>query len=121
LSFKKRNKLARKHGAYASLLDARTTEAQLIKEIQARLIDALGGNPSPQESLIIQRAVFKAVRCMLAEKEILAREGSITLQNDYLKWSRELRLDLKTLGLGLRHQEKVLDLGEYLAQKGEAS
>jgi hypothetical protein len=87
--------------------------------VENELVSAIG-NPSPQQLLLIRRASVKAIRCALAERRILDDGSSDSLQNDYLKWSRELRLDLKTLGLSSYRQEKVLDLGEYLEQKEAA-
>ena len=61
---------------------------------------------------------MKAYRCWVLEEEILHRDGELseTLERHYLRWSRELREDLKTLGLE-RRAKPVQDLGSYLAEK----
>ncbi len=111
------NDNAVRHGGYRQLrqLDGRSREAKIIREIQAALVDALGGDPSPQQILIIQRACVKALRCAAMEHEILSRDGDVpdSLQHDYLRWSRELRSDLLALGLDRRSAE-VADLKSYL-------
>ena len=111
------NDNAVRHGGYRQLrqLDGRSREAKIIREIQAALVDALGGDPSPQRILILQRASVKALRCAAMEHAILSRGGDVpdSLQNDYLRWSRELRSDLLALGLDRRSAE-VGDLKAYL-------
>ena len=60
---------------------------------------------------------MKAYRCWVLEEEILDkdREVSETLERHYLRWSRELRDDLKTLGLE-RRSKSVQDLDTYLSE-----
>ncbi len=60
---------------------------------------------------------MKAYRCWVLEEEILDkdREVSETLERHYLRWSRELRDDLKTLGLE-RRAKSVQDLDTYLSE-----
>ena len=113
------NDNAVKHGGYRQLrqLDGRSREAKILREIQAALVEALGGNPSPQEFLILKGACVKALRCSAMEHEILSRDGDVpdSLQHDYLRWSRELRSDLLALGLD-RRSGQVGDLTSYLRE-----
>lgn len=111
------NKLAWKHGAYVEKWDSRTREARAVKEIQARLVSALGGDPSPQEILLIQRAAVKALRCALLEAAMFGN-GQLAERTEqhYIRWARELRSDLQALGLS-RKQKPVMDLQAYCAQK----
>ena len=76
------------------------------------------GDPSPQETLILKRVAMKAYRCWVLEEEILDkdREVSETLERHYLCWSRELREDLKTLGLE-RRARPVQDWDAYVSEK----
>ena len=125
------NDLALKHGAYQSLsgdiLDSRTKEARALLEAEAELIDAVGGggDPSPQELLIIRRASVKAVRCALAEQKILSGNSADDLGTSYLRWAHSMLMDLRILGLRRRKIEKIIKtLPEYLevkeAEKKEA-
>ena len=60
-----------KHGAFAQIdlrkIDLRTREAKKLAAAKELLIAALGGDPSPQQCLLIDRAIFKALRCSLYE------------------------------------------------------
>ena len=110
------NKLAVKHGAYIKKWDGRTREAKAIHQIQAELVTALG-DVTPQETLIIQRASVKALRCALVEAQILQKNGDAPerLKDEYLRWSRELRRDLVVLGLE-RRAKPVQGLQAYLQE-----
>lgn len=108
---------ALKHGAYRDFrrIDGRTRKAKQLAHIEASLATALGGEPTPQEILLIQRAALKALRCSILEGEILrnGRDTPKTNYEDYLRWARELRADLQALGLKRREKE-VVDLKGYL-------
>jgi hypothetical protein len=108
---------AQKHGAYRdySRIDRRTWEAKQLAQVEAALVLALGGEPTPHETLIVQRTAVKALRCSILEREILKPNQKVppTIYEDYLRWSRELRADLQALGLQ-RKEKKVVDLRDYL-------
>ena len=65
------------HGAYRQLhsLDQRTKEAKIINEVETTLSASLGGSPSAQQVILIQRIAVKSLRCFLAEIEILRCNG----------------------------------------------
>ena len=117
------NTNAVRHGAYRklNLLDQRTREARILAQLEGMLVSALGGDPSPQQILLIKRACVKAFRCSLLEREIIVNGGQVVprIDEDYLRWSRELRLDLQALGLEKRMKE-VIDLKDYISS-GSAS
>ncbi len=105
-----------KHGAYREprKLDGRSREVRFVAEVESALATALGGDPSVQERLLIRRAAVKSMRLALMESELLKRGSDVseTLGRDYLRWSRELREDLRLLGLE-RRAKPVIDLEEY--------
>ena len=111
------NKNSVRHGAFIRRYDGRTVQGRLQREIEAALVTALGGDPSPQQILILQRCSVKALRCAIAEKEILRSNGDVSenLETHYLRWARELREDLKTLGLE-RRAKPVQDLQTYMKE-----
>jgi hypothetical protein len=95
-----------KTGIYRSnknlIHDKRTTIAKTILYTQQSITEALGGDVSPQQKLIIDRASFKAVRCVLIEKEIIqSTNGDVPedYAHEYIRWSHSLREDLKLLGM----------------------
>ena len=96
-------------------MGGRTRQARALRQIEAELATSLGGEPSPQQVLIIQRASVKAIRCALAEVAILAGTASDRLSEDWLRWSRELRADLLALGLE-RRTRTVTDLKSYVEE-----
>ena len=98
------NDNAVKHGGYRQLrhLDKRSREFKILNEIEAALVGALGGDPSPQEILLVQRARVKAFRCAALEHEIITKGGNVagTLSRDYLRWLRSsLVIDLRVMEL----------------------
>ena len=102
------------HGAYRNLtaLDGRTKEARIIAEVEAALVNSLGGDPSPQQCLLIQRIAVKSLRCYLSEREFLRNRSQSRLETDYLSWANSLRADLQLLGLE-RRAKPVVDLHDY--------
>lgn len=102
----KGNSNALKTGVWAAFskrnLDGRTAMAKSLAATRQLLVDALGGKPTPQQSIIVERAVYKAFRCGLFETAHLNGTGddhSAASDTYYLAWSNSLRLDLAALGL----------------------
>ena len=129
---------AMKHGATAAedtlMGDRRRWERRYVAHLKANLKAALP-DPSPQQELIIQRVCMKALRCVLAEREMLRiialrtdtdkQAGAkallygdkvASLQDRYLAWSRSMLADLQVLGLE-RKARPVMDLQTYIASK----
>ena len=77
----------------------------------------LGGSPSGQELLLIQRVSFKVLKIHLAELEMLAEKNE-TLEGRYLAWANSLRLDLQALGLQ-RRAKNIMNLKAYIEEKSE--
>jgi hypothetical protein len=110
------NKNAVKHSVYVKRYDGRTTLGKTLRGIESTLASALG-DPSPQKILILQRVAVKAVRCAAIENELLRKKRTApTLENHYLRWARELREDLKTLGLERRAKD-VIDAKGWAEKK----
>lgn len=111
------NRNAVRHGAYLQRMDGRTRMGKAQRQVEGALVMALGGDPSPQQVLLLQRASTKAVRCWVLEKELLSkRRTAPTLENHYLRWARELREDLKTLGLERRAKDAI-DVKKWVEKK----
>ena len=113
----KRNENGKTHRAYIQRFDARTREGRTLNQIESALVSALGGAPSPQQILILQRASIKAIRCALIEKEMLRKGGKVapSLEKRYLSFARSLREDLRTLGLK-RKAAPVPELTTYVEE-----
>ena len=111
------NQHALQHGAYRSLrrVDGRSWEGKLIKQIELELCTALGGDPTPQQIILLKRISVKALKCHLAERRILNSNGADIrrLEADYLTWANSLRMDLSLLGLK-RQAKPVQSLDSYL-------
>ena len=114
------NTNSQKHGAFAQInikkIDARTREGKTIIAAKGALISAIGGDPTPQESILIDRVIFKMLRCTLYEMATLQGNTNGGSDHIYLAWSNSLRLDLQAIGLD-RKTKQVVDLEQYLAQK----
>lgn len=110
------------HGLYVSLpkrmkIDGRSKFGKAIRQLRNSLIDDLGAEISTQESLIVDRAVFKVLRLCSFESHILKSQGMETEKQsrEYLAMANSLRLDLQALGLQRRGGE-IENLETYLAK-----
>lgn len=107
------NRNGMRHGAYLQKLDRRARLGKAQAEVEAALVGALG-DPSPQETLLLQRIAMKAVRCWILEGELLGKKHiGPTAEAHYLRWARELREDLKTVGFK-RRPKPVEQLEAYV-------
>ncbi len=115
------NRNAVKHGGYMSIYDPdqRTKQAKILNHIEANLVQAIGGDPTPQEILLIKRVCMKGLRCAALEREIVQKNGDVgaELEKRYLRWASELRMDLKLLGLERRQKQIAVDLKTYVARE----
>ena len=115
------NRNAVKHGGYMSLHDPdqRTRQAKILNHIEANLVQAIGGDPTPQEILLIKRVCMKGLRCAAFEREMVQKRGDVgpELEKRYLRWASELRMDLKLFGLEKRQKPIAVDLKTYAARK----
>jgi len=108
---------ALRHGGYSKRFKPDSPAGRLVHWIEATLSTSIP-DPSPQEVLILKRASVKAYRCDAIERQILRFNGAVpeSLEMNYLRWCRELREDLKLLGLE-RRARNVTNLQEYLEGK----
>ena len=104
------------HGAQSqfslSSLDGRTRLARTWQAVESELVSALGGDPTPQQRILIGRVCFKLLRCHLYEAAFLNGRGK-PQEEKYLALANSLRLDLQALGLE-RREKRVVDLNAYL-------
>jgi hypothetical protein len=85
-------------------------EGLTMESIETNIARALGGDPSPQQILIIRRISMKCLH--IGEMERAHLRDGIALPKDYLSWCRELRLDLASLGMKRLATDQ--SLAEYL-------
>ncbi len=109
-----------KHGLWIgpksiTQMDGRKTLVKCFKQVKRELVTALGGDISPQQQIIIERAVFKLYRCVVFEQLSLDNKVS-GIDEIYLAWSNSLRRDLETLGLK-RIPKDLNTLQDYVKQK----
>ena len=102
----KGNSNALKSGVWATIarrnLDGRTALAKELQAAEQGLIEAVGGNPSPQQKLLIGRIVYKAWRCQPFEIASIngdSDEHSAASDACYLSWAGQVRQDLQALGI----------------------
>jgi hypothetical protein len=105
------------HGLYLDATirrqDGRKTIPKALKQAQAELARAIGGAPSPQELVLINRTVFCLYRVVVLEG-LLGNDRTFSRDDLYLRYTRELRENLRAIGLQER-QTQVINLREYLA------
>ena len=107
-----------RHGTQILRYDCRTREGRPISAIEAALLtDALGGNPSSQQVILIQRTSVKALSCRLVERALLDGGAPESLWDEYLRWSNRLPSDLQLLGLE-RRAKPVQSIQTYLKERG---
>jgi hypothetical protein len=73
-----------------------TVDALLVESVELVLSEAMGGDPSPQEIILIQRIAVKCLKIHKLEHNFI-NKGQMS--KDYLSWTQSLRLDLTALGL----------------------
>ena len=96
-------------------LDRGLPDGPLIASIESGLTDALGGDPTPQQILLVQRVAVKALAVSQMERAYL--EDGKALPPNYLAYTRELRMDLNTLGLDWVRGPKNDPLKAYLEDR----
>ena len=106
-----------KHGAFSRVhlkrLDRRTRESKTLIAARGALTSAMGGQPSPQQAMLIEHVAFKMLRCALYEMATLAGDTTAGTDHIYLAWANSLRLDLQALGMN-RKNKQVISLHSYL-------
>ena len=121
------NKNALRHGLYSLRamlngdgLDRRTSLYRALREKEAELASALGGDPSPQERAIIGDTIktmlyIGSLDAYLMGLKSLVRKGRVhNVLIERTRLAGHLRENLKTLGLK-RIPKAVLDLNKALA------
>ena len=107
-----------RHGTQILRYDCRTREGRPISAIEAALLtDALGGNLTPQQFILIQRASVKALGCYLFVRPWLNGGAPESLRDEYLRWSNRMPSDLQLLGLE-RRAKPVQSIQTYLKERG---
>lgn len=107
-----------KHGAYSKILkadglaalDQRTAFGKAVAALRRSLITDLGGDPSVQQSFLIDRVIAKALQASALEAKLL--EGHEASRAFYISLSNSLRHDLLALGL----ERKAKDMGKTLKE-----
>jgi hypothetical protein len=93
---REKNANSLKTGVYADLshrnMDQRSRFAKALNRVEADLVSAIGGDPSPQEIILIQRVVYKTARCFLFEAAALSGQLEASSASDqyYIAWSNSL-------------------------------
>ena len=126
----KGNTLATKHSVYYfqrllnGKLDHRTRLNRVLREKERDLIAALGGDPSPQERILIADAVKNILYIGTIDEYLMSLDGGIIRQFKVIpvvdtrtKLASHLRDNLRALGLHRR--VKQVTLTEMLAQHDE--
>lgn len=123
--FDRRTKAGR-FGAYSveirlGRVDRRTREGRLLSQMRAVLTAQLGGHPTPQQTVLIERAAFLQLRVAALDARIL--DGTFTDYDAkvYLAFSNSLTRTM--VALGVAPAPAPMDAQEYIrllaAQTGE--
>jgi len=109
------------NGIYAKVLrggkvDGRTTLGQAMRALKQDLTRDIGGDPSTQQHILIDRVVMKTFRCQAFEAAF--SEGSKEPEAHYLALCNSLRLDLQALGLQ-RKAKDIQSLRDYIEVKSK--
>jgi hypothetical protein len=126
----KGNQIAVKHSLHVyrrilngGRLDGRTSLHKVLREKEQELISALGGDPSPQERLIIADAVKTILYIGTLDEYLMNLDGGIVRGNKVIpvietrtQLATHLRRDLETLGLK-RVAKDSLSLEAYVREK----
>jgi hypothetical protein len=107
-----------------SRLDERTALHKVLREKEQELITALGGDPSPQERIIIADAIKTQLYVATIDEYLIKLDGGIIKQGKVIpvvdtrtKLASHLRENLRAIGLHRR--VKTASLTEILSQHDE--
>lgn len=116
--YRKTRKLGpRSHPKRFVLIDKRTKEAAILKEIQDQLIEHCGGEASISfvEKELITRASWLALKIRLFDAQIgRGEELSEIATNSYLSWTGHLSRILRMLGVKAHKPVHRKSLDDYL-------
>jgi hypothetical protein len=105
------------HGAFARIshrnMDQRYWSSKAMRQIEAELVSHVGGDPSAAEVILIERATYLTIKCLLFEAKGFS-EDSQSVDEKYLAWQNSLRLTLQSLGLQRRARD-ITDLIKAMA------
>ena len=119
-----------KLGAYSKEIvlarpDKRTREARLLKQMRTELTRHLGGQLSPPQRVLVERAAILQLRCAKFDQKILDGTFSEYDSKVFLAFSNSLTRTLKALGLEPATAEKSLSpmeaLQRYVATRESGS
>ncbi len=100
------------HGS--AVLDMRTREGRQVRHLIDALSEALGGDPSPQQQLIIRTVAIDAVKLEMLTPHVLADDNpSSERVKQYLRLSGAMTKKLVALGLE-RKAAAIPDLKSYI-------
>lgn len=101
-------------------LDRRTRHGRLLRDVRADLVKHCGGNPSPVETALIERAAMLTLHTALFDAKALDQGGlSEEDSKKYLAYSNSLTRTLTALGLKGATSEAPT-LAEYWRDKKAA-
>jgi hypothetical protein len=81
-------------------LDKRSWYGRLIRQVRQDLTDHIGGNPTPVQRMLIERASMLQLRVAMLDQKIIDGEILTVMDNNqYLAWSNSLVRTLAQLGL----------------------
>jgi hypothetical protein len=105
-------------------LDARSSLYKVLHEKERELVAALGGDPSPQEKIIIADAVKTMLYVGTLDEYLIKLDGNIIKKNRAIpvvdtrtKLASHLRDNLRALGL--QRRVKQVSLTEILEKESE--
>lgn len=111
------------HGGYSTIwrkalngqVDGRTRLVKSINALRSQLTSDLGGSPSTQEKILIDRVTIKVFRLQGLETAMMEGRGE-KIENLYINMSNSMRHDLLALGLE-RRQKEVKTLQDILYEE----
>jgi hypothetical protein len=81
------------------LVDGRTREGRLLAQMRRVLIEQVGGDPTPPQRILIERAAYLQLRCAKLDSRLI--DGTFTQYDNasYIAFCNALRRALVSLGL----------------------
>jgi hypothetical protein len=124
----KGNKRALKHGLHTyrrllegGKLDGRTSLHKVLREKERELVTALGGDPSPQEQILITDAVKTLLYVATLDEYLMSLDGGIvrngkviSVVDTRVKLAAHLKETLRTIGL--QRKTKQVTLADILRE-----
>jgi len=98
------------------LVDGRSAEGRFIRQLEAQLVEHLGGKPSVAERLLIDRIIRMRLQMETLDQKLASGAWTDHDRRTYAALLNASRLHIRELGLKPSSAREALSLRDYISQ-----